>query len=155
MTLDVKTIDSILANLLTKGFIAFVSQDGKTITSLDPLKKILYREFSLSLTKENNDKDKKEIKEQLDNIYETFEKLLARQLSPVEISKIREWVSYGYSDEMIVNALKEAINKGKKSLRSVDKILLSWASRDDREVEGISTIREDWDKNLAETIRIA
>ena len=155
MTLDVKTIDSILANLLTKGFIAFVSQDGKTITSLDPLKKILYREFSLSLTKENNDKDKKEIKEQLENIYETFEKLLARQLSPVEISKIREWVSYGYSDEMIVNALKEAINKGKKSLRSVDKILLSWASRDDREVEGISTIREDWDKNLQETIRIA
>ncbi len=155
MTLDVASIDKILAGLLTKGFIAFVSQDNKTITSLDPLKKILYREFQLSLNKEANDKDKKEMKEQLENIYETFEKLLGRQLSPVEVSKIREWVSYGYSDEVIIDALKEALSKGKKSLRSVDKILLSWSSRDDREKEGVSTIREDWDKNLAETIRIA
>ena len=155
MTLDVASIDKILAGLLTKGFITFVSQDGRTITSLEPLKKSLYREFQLSLTKENSDKDKKEIEEQLENIYETFEKLLGRQLSPVEVSKIREWVSYGYSDEMIIDALKEALSKGKKSLRSVDKILLTWSSREDREKEGVSTIREDWDKNLAETIRIA
>ena len=155
MTLDVASIDKILAGLLTKGFITFVSQDGRTITSLEPLKKSLYREFQLSLTKENSDKDKKEIEEQLENIYETFEKLLGRQLSPVEVSKIREWVSYGYSDEMIIDALKEALLKGKKSLRSVDKILLTWSSREDREKEGVSTIREDWDKNLAETIRIA
>ena len=155
MSLDVASIDKILAGLLTKGFITFVSQDGRTITSLEPLKKSLYREFQLSLTKENSDKDKKEIEEQLENIYETFEKLLGRQLSPVEVSKIREWVSYGYSDEMIIDALKEALSKGKKSLRSVDKILLTWSSREDREKEGVSTIREDWDKNLAETIRIA
>ena len=155
MTLDVQTIDSILAALLTKGYIAYISQDGKTVTTLDPLKKILYREFQLSLDKEEKDKDKKEINEQLENIYITFEKLLGRQLSPVEVSKIREWVSYGYSDEMIINALKEALSKGKKSLRSVDKILLTWNSRDDRENEGVSTINENWDKDLAETIRIA
>lgn len=155
MTMDVKTIDTILAALLTKGYLSYVSQDGKTITTLDPLKKILYREFQLSLTKEESEKNKKEVNEQLENIYSNFEKLFGRQLSPVEISKIREWVSYGYSDDLIINALKEALNKGKKSLRSVDKILLSWSSRDDREKEGVSTIGEDWDKNLAETIRIA
>ena len=155
MTMDVKTIDTVLANLLTKGYLSYISQDGKTITTLDPLKKILYREFQLSLTKEENEKNKKEVNEQLENIYSNFEKLFGRQLSPVEISKIREWVSYGYSDDLIINALKEALNKGKKSLRSVDKILLSWSSRDDREKEGVSTIGEDWDKNLAETIRIA
>jgi len=155
MTMDVKTIDTVLANLLTKGYLSYISQDGKTITTLDPLKKILYREFQLSLTKEENEKNKKEVNEQLENIYSNFEKLFGRQLSPVEISKIREWVSYGYSDDLIINALKEALSKGKKSLRSVDKILLSWSSRDDREKEGVSTIGEDWDKNLAETIRIA
>ena len=155
MTLDIKSIDNVLAALLTKGYIAFINQGGKTITTLDPLKKVLYREFQLSLDKEEMERGKREVNEQLENIFGTFEKLLARSLSPVEISKIREWVSYGYSDEMIINALKDALNRGKKSLRSVDKILLEWSSREDLEKDGISTRDEQWDKNLEETIRIA
>ena len=84
-----------------------------------------------------------------------FEKLLNRSLSPVEISKVHEWVSYGYSDTLIIDALKEALSRGKKSLRSVDKILLSWAKREDLESEGKTPIDDDWTKNLEETIRIA
>ena len=155
MTLDVKSIDTILAALLTKGYISFITEGGKTITSLDPLKKILYREFQLSLNKEENDKKEKNMNSQLENIYSNFDKLLGRQLSPVEISKIREWVSYGYTDQMIIDALKEALSKGKKSLRSVDKILLSWASREELEKDGITTRSEEQNMSLEETIRIA
>ena len=155
MTMDVKTIDNVLAGLLTKGYIAFITSNGKTVTTLDPLKVILYREFQLSLNKEASDKGEKDLNDQLENIYGNFEKLLGRQLSPVEISKIREWVSYGYSDEMIIGALKEAISKGKKSLRSVDKILLSWASREELEKDGITTLSEEHNMSLEETIRIA
>ena len=155
MSLDVKSIDNVLAALLTKGYIAFVTEGGKTITTLDPLKKILFREFQFSLTRESHDRGEKQINEELENIYEAFDKLLGRQLSPVEISKIREWVEHGYSDEMIINALKEALSKGKKSLRSVDKILLSWEQRDDIEKDGVTTRSQEWDRNLEETIRIA
>lgn len=155
MTSDVKTIDLILANLLKKGLIEYVTSGKKTITTLDPLKKKLYREFQLTLAKEGTAQKSKEVKESLENIYTNFEKLLNRSLSPVEVSKIREWVSYGYSDEIIIGALKEALSKGKKTLRSVDKILLQWQTRDDIESEGHSPINEEWDKDLAETIRIA
>lgn len=155
MTLDVKEIDKVLATLLTRGFIEYVSQGQKTITTLDPLKTKLYREFQILLTKEEARENSKQVNEELENIYGEFQKLLGRSLSPVEISKIREWVSYGYSDDRIINALKEALSNGKKSLRSVDKILLAWATRDDIEVEGHSPISEEWDRNLAETIRIA
>lgn len=155
MSLDVKEIDKVMATLLTRGFIEFVSQGKKTITTLEPLKAKLYREFQISLTKEEARENSKKVNEELENIYGEFQNLLGRQLSPVEISKIREWVSYGYSDELIINALKEALSKGKKSLRSIDKILLNWAARDDIEVEGHTTISEEWDRNLAETIRIA
>ena len=155
MTMDVKTIDNVLAGLLTKGYIAFITEGGKTITTLDPLKKILFREFQFSMTKEDDRRNKKELNDQLENIYETFDKLLGRPLSPVEISKIREWVERGFSDETIINALKEALTKGKKSLRSVDKILLSWEQRADIEKDGITTRSEEWDRNLEETIRIA
>ena len=155
MTLDIKEIDALIANLLTRGFMEYVTLNGRTVTSLNPLKERLYREFEISVSKEAEAKGNAKIKEELNNIYGTFEQELGRSLSPLEISRIREWVALGYSDETIINALKEALGQGKKSLRSVDKILLSWAKREELETEGKTAIDDEWSKNLEETIRIA
>lgn len=155
MTVDVKEIDKVLATLLTKGFLVYKKVGSKTVTSLDPLKERLYHDFQITLSNEaekNADEDKQNA---LSNIYTNFESLLNRPLSPVETSKIREWVSFGYEDKMIINALKESLANGKKSLRNVDKILLTWSTREDREIEGVTSITNDWDKDLQETIRIA
>ena len=153
MTLDIKDIDALIADLLTRGFIEYATLNGKTVTSLNPLKEKLFREFQMSVSKEVENKKNKE--EVLTNIYSTFENELNRPLQAMEFSLIREWAELGYSDEMIINALKEALSQGKKSLRSVDKILLSWAKREDLETEGKTPIDDDWSKNLEETIRIA
>lgn len=155
MSLDVKEIDKILANLITRGFFEYKVQGKKTVATLEPLKQKLYREFQLYLSKEEEEKSSQRITETLENIYLKFEELLGRSLSPVEVSRIHEWVSYGYSDELIINALKEALSQGKKSIRSVDKILLSWSMKEDIKNEGFTPLNNDWDKNLEETIRIA
>ena len=153
MSLDIKEIDLLLADLLTRGFLEYATMNGKTVTTLNPLKEKLYSEFQISISKEAETRKKKD--EVLSNIYQSFESALNRSLQPMEIATIREWVDLGYSDEMIINALKEALSQGKKSLRSVDKILLSWAKREDLETEGKTSIDDDWTKNLEETIRIA
>ena len=155
MSLKVAEIDKILAGLFTKGFIEYVSQGKKTVTTLNPLKEKLYREFQMTSTFEEASKNSKKSSEMINNVYGEFERLLNRPLSQVEFSRIREWVSYGYSDETIIGALKETLSKGKTSLRSVDKTLLAWSEREDRENEGHSPMNETWDKNLEETIRIA
>ena len=155
MSLDVKDIDRILAKLITKGFFEYKTQGKKTVATLEPLKQKLYREFQIFLSKEEEEKSSQRITEALENVYESFQKNLGRSLSPVEISKIHEWISFGYSDTVIIDALKEALSQGKKSLRSVDKILLSWSQRDDLLSEGYTPLSNDWDKNLDETIRIA
>ena len=155
MSLDIKEIDKLMADLLTRGLMEYVTANGKTVTSLNPLKEKLYREFQISISRENETDKNEIISAQLNNIFAEFQKELGRALSPLEISRIREWVSLGYSDETIIDALKEAINQGKKSLRSVDKILLSWAKREELESEGKTSIDDDWTKNLEETIRIA
>ncbi len=155
MSLDVKEIDKIVASLITKGFFEYKTQGKKTIATLEPLKQKLYREFQIYLSKEEEEKSSQRITEQLENIFKSFEDLLGRSLSPVEIAKIHEWISYGYSDKMIIDALKEALRLGKRSLRSVDKILLSWSQRDDLVSEGHTPLNSEWDKNLEETIRIA
>ena len=155
MSLDVKEIDRLIADLLTRGLMEYTTANGKTITSLNSLKEKLFREFQITLSKENEAKNNKTVSDQLNNIFEVFQKELGRSLSPLEISSIREWVSMGYKDEIIIDALKEAINQGKKSLKSVDKILLTWSKREELESEGKTTIKDDWTNNLEETIRIA
>ena len=153
MSLDNKEIDKLIADLLTRGFMEYVTLNGRTVTSLNPLKEKLFSNFALSVSKEAEGKKAKD--EMLANIYQTYEAELGRTLQPMEISTIREWVELGYSDETIVNALKEALSQGKRSIKSIDKILLSWAKRDDIEKEGKTPINDDWNKNLEETIRIA
>ena len=157
MTMDIKTIDLTLASLLDKQLIEYVTQGKKTVTTLEPLNRILFREFQVTASREQEDKKSNKVKEELTNIYGQFEKLLERPLAQAEFAKIREWVSLGYSDETIIDALKEALSKGKKStpLRSVDKILVAWSKRDDLEKESLSTKEQQWDKSLEETIRIA
>ena len=153
MSLDSKEIDNLIADLLTRGFMEYASINGKTVTSLNPLKEKLFSNFAMSVSKEAENKKNRE--EVLSNIYQSFEASLNRSLQPMEISTIREWVALGYSDETIINALKEALSQGKKTLKSVDKILLSWAKREDIETEGKTPIDDEWSKNLEETIRIA
>ena len=153
MSLDVKEIDTIIADLLTRGFMEYATLNGRTVTSLSPLKEKLFSNFAISVSKEAENKKAKE--EMLSNIYQSFEAELGRTLQPMEISTIREWVDLGYSDEIIINALKEALAQGKKSIKSVDKVLLSWAKREELETEGKTTIKNDWNEDLEETIRIA
>ena len=153
MSLDAKEIDNLIADLLTRGFVEYASVNGKTVTTLNPLKEKLFSNFAMSVSKETENKKNRE--EVLSNIYQAFESSLNRSLQPMEISTIREWVALGYSDETIINALKEALGQGKKSLRSIDKILLSWAKREELETEGKTAIDDEWSKNLEETIRIA
>ena len=133
----------------------YTTLNGRTVTTLDPLKEKLYSEFKVSVSKENEMNSNERINAELNNIFEVFQAELGRALSPLEISRIREWVALGYDDETIINALKEALSKGKKTLRSVDKILLSWSKREELESEGKTVITDDWSKNLEETIRIA
>ena len=155
MSLDIKEIDVLLADLLTRGFMEYASLNGKTVTSLNPLKEKLYSEFSFAVSKEAEANKNEKLNNELKNIFTTFEEELNRPLLPAEVSTIREWVSMGCSDEMIINALREALSQGKKSLKSVDKILLSWAKREELENEGKTVIEDEWTKNLEETIRIA
>ena len=74
--------------------------------------------------------------------------------NPVKVGLICLHDSNSTYDANFINALKEALSKGRKTLKSVDKILLQWQARDDIEKNGYTTISEDWDKNMEETMKI-
>lgn len=153
MSLSSKELDKIFVNLIEKGYLVF--DTGKKIkVSLKPLKKKLYEVFEETLTKEHETKISEEKSRVLQNIYQVFEKELARPLSPLEFSLIGEWVDRGYSDEKIIEAFRVSLSKGKKSLKNVDKILLQWQAKDDIAKSGSTAIKDDWDKDIEKTMEI-
>ncbi len=154
MNLSTKELDKIMVNLIEKNFLVY-DIGKKTKISLKPLQKKLYEAFQLSLAKEQEISSSEEKSQYMSNIYEVFERELKRSLSPLELSLINEWVNDGFSDETIINALNETLRKGKKTLKSVDKLLVQWKTRDDIEKEGISNVKEVWDDDIEKAMEIA
>lgn len=59
-------------------------------------------------------------------IFEIIEKEFGRTLSPIEYEIIKAWLDNHNSEEIIHEALKEAIFNGVSNLRYIDKILYEW-----------------------------
>lgn len=79
----------------------------------------LYNKLALLIV--NQDEEKKEV-----TIYDEFEKEFGRTLSPMEYEIIGAWIEGGISEQLIKEALKEAIYNGVTSLRYIDKIIFEW-----------------------------
>ena len=61
------------------------------------------------------------------NMIDVFEEQFGRPLTPMEFDSIKEWVQSGYSEEMILKALKEAVKSQVLTLRYIEGILINWA----------------------------
>lgn len=62
-------------------------------------------------------------------IYDLLEKELGRVLSPIEYELVSDWITSGISEELIKEALKEAVLNGVSSLKYIDKILGNWTKK--------------------------
>jgi len=155
MTLPLEEIDGILVVLVNKNMLEYNNEGNSMKTTLDPLRKLLYRDFQINVIKRSEENARADFADQVSHVYATFEKEWARTLSPLEFERIRNWISYGYTDQMIIDALQEALASNKKSIRSIDKILLKRTVRSDREKEGYSAASEEWEKDIEKTIEIA
>ena len=155
MSLKTYEIDQILASLVKEGYIAYEQGPNGLMTSLSPLREKLYKTFERSLAKDRQNLVSEQRATALANLYDVFEKRLNRVLSPLENDLIGTWLDAGYTEEEIRFALEDALNKRKRSLKSIDKILRSGRTRSDFEKEGYSGISPIWDKSIEETIEIA
>ena len=85
MNLKTKECDAILVNLLQKEFIAYVNGPEGMRTSIEPLKKVLYKRFQITLTKDRQNLLSAERAGVLNRLYAYFEKRLNRTLSPLAV----------------------------------------------------------------------
>lgn len=63
------------------------------------------------------------------DVFTLFETELGRTISPMEVEIIKEWLHDGISEELIKEALKEAIINNVRNLKYVDRILFTWRGK--------------------------
>lgn len=158
MNIDVKELDKMLVSLMNRGFLEFVNVEcsSSLVTSIQPTYKRLADNFVKEVITSSTLEDNKSKLQEVSNIYGVFERELGRSLSPVELEKIREWVSMGSSEEMIIDSLHEAQTKSKRvTIRQVDKIILKRITASDVSKEGFSAVNDKYRQEIETAIDIA
>ena len=92
---------------------------------------------------------KRHTEEEKDNVFEIFEREFGRPLSPMEFEIIDDWLNQNISKELIIEALREAIYNGAKSLRYISKILISWQEKGYKSKSDIvSGLKKESEENM-------
>jgi DNA replication protein len=155
MNLSIKDIDELLVSLTSRGFIDYDSQDGRVVTSLKPTYLKVINLFQNELVRIVQGNKNKEVKEELSNVYSLMQNELGRNLSPLEIEKVREWISQGIKEEVIISCIHECQHKSKRvTVNQIDRAISKYLSSRDIEKEGYSSVNEKWKKDIENTIRI-
>lgn len=121
--LSVLEIMDIIGSLTSKNIITMITDKKETGMIREYLDisnlydKIIVMVLNESETDENKD---------ISTIYDVIEKEFGRCLSPIEYETIKGWLDSNISEELIKEALKEAILNGANNLKYIDRILYEW-----------------------------
>ena len=136
--IDLGTIMGYISSLTEKDLISVdVEKNDKNIreeyVSLDSF----YKKLSIWLmdnddSKEDNDSD----------VFSFIEKEFGRTISPSEYQVIKAWISDDNSEDLIKEAVSEAVLNGVSSIRYIDKILYEWKKKNIKTKEDVEKQRE-------------
>ncbi|MGN1378917.1 MAG: DnaD domain-containing protein [Bacilli bacterium] len=87
-----------------------------------------YNNLKESINLENEEKKE-------NSIFAKFQEVFGKSLSGMDFEIINAWISKGFSEDLILVALNEAIKNNAPSLRYVDKILFEWGKKGYKSVD--------------------
>ena len=136
LNLDSSKVLEIINTLNEKNFISIEMKKNNGVIEEYISMDLFYNKISSMLM------DNVSIEKDTD-LYSVFEKEFGRPLSPTEFSSINNWVENGISEELIKEALKEAILSGVHNIRYIDTILFNWTKKGYKKPEDVKRKKED------------
>lgn len=155
MTLQPEEIDGILVELLNKKYLSYKTEEGKLVTSIENIRKIVYSEMKKTLTWEVKKESVQKDESLISDLYSLYEDKASQPLSPLEKNTIVSWLKNGYSEEEIKNAVLDTARFKKLTIREVERTLKAKRRAKDLSEEGVSAIKDNYDKSIAETLENA
>ncbi|HEU4964869.1 MAG TPA: DnaD domain-containing protein [Bacilli bacterium] len=154
MLMPADMIGNSLFNLIRLGFLeieehgATANSDGRMYEeySLRPL----YHKLQELLTPQRpsatpSSFDLLNRKEQMKNVFSLFEQEFGRPLSPLEYEHITRWLDEDrYKEEIIREALREAVLSAKFNFKYIDRILFEWQKNNIRTLQELTVYREQY-----------
>lgn len=135
LNLDSSKVLELINDLNEKNYIAIeMKKNNGVIEEFISTDLFFNKISSLLLETEHNDNN--------NDIYSIFEKEFGRTLSPTEYEIINKWTENGISEELVTEALKEAVLSGVHNMRYIDSILLSWSKKGYKKREDIVRKKE-------------
>lgn len=124
-------------NLISVNVIKKDDGSREEVISLDNI----IRYVTTDITKKHSTHEKQ-------NLFEIFETEFGRPLSTMEFEIINEWLDSGYSKELIIEALKDCIYNGYRSLKSISSKLQYWKEKGYKDKSDLSTgLKEESDNS--------
>lgn len=90
----------------------------------------------------------------LENLFTTFEKEFGRTISPMEYELIKRWVSDKIPEELIIEALKEAVYNGVSNMRYIEKILDDWQRKSIKTKEDVTKDKNNFKNKKKKEVEV-
>lgn len=109
--------------LLTKKLISLKSVKNDVGKLIDKVSlENFYNNLKETINLENEEKNE-------NSVFFKFQEIFGKSLSGMDYEIIKAWLNKGFSEDLILEALNEAIKNNAPSLRYIDKILFEWQKK--------------------------
>ncbi|MBO0472591.1 DNA replication protein DnaD [Enterococcus sp. DIV0840] len=124
----IDVIYKLMNQLVSRGFLIIETKQndqGQMMDTYDLLP--IFEKIDVLQQKQTEKQKEVTSEETIKQLYQGFEKEFGRQLSPIELEMIGQWLETDhYQPELIRLALREAVLNQAYSLKYIDRILLAW-----------------------------
>ena len=151
--MEVIEIMQLVANLSEKKFLTVTAfKNEKNVMEEEVDLKDFYEKYSMLLLEDlTNNMNTVDVNNS--SVFEHIEKEFGRTLSPSEFEFIKAWLM-NFKEEVILEAVKEAVLNGVSSIRYIDKILYEWDKKGIKNKEDVEHFLYDRKKEIKEPVEV-
>ena len=143
MTVHEDWVEKLMMRLMQAGFIGVRENGRQEECDLGPLYRKLADLIQPKAPLQLSSLDLLEKKD--NNLFALFENEFGRPLSSLEGEMIAQWLDNDrYGEEMIREALREAVLSGKYNFKYIDRILFEWGKQNIRSLQELNMVREQY-----------
>lgn len=131
MNMSIKDIDRTFAILFKKRLIEIDTTGPVPLTTLKPIKELVYKKFQETIFTESEIADSEELEESRAIVLDKMEDLFQRSLTPLEVDRVNDWITTGTKRKIILDSIQDAKIQGITNINAIDRLILKRMREED------------------------